>query len=173
MKEVKDGEATVNGSLAPSSFPSVRSSAGVQLCSLGGNWAPLLAAITPLNQGCNPITMQSSMRAPVPQLTELTEDVRKSSDEIWQNSGDLLSPSLSLPLSTLFFLTEWWIDMINFVGIPPVWTGFPHYRASHSFSVFSWFLFALRIALHWRSVMQWVAFFFLSAHHFQRAMICL
>lgn len=86
MKEVKEGEATVNGLLAAGSFPSVRSFAGVQLCSLGGNSAPLPAVITPLNQGCNPITMQSAMRAPAPRLTELTEDGRKSSDKIWQNS---------------------------------------------------------------------------------------
>lgn len=63
---------------------------------MGGNWALLPAVITPLNQGCNPITMQSAMRAPAPRLTELTEDVEKSSDEIWQNSGDVLSLSLSL-----------------------------------------------------------------------------
>lgn len=84
----------------PAVSPSAHFSVGVQLCSLGGNWAPWPAVITPLNQGCNPITMQSAIRAPAPRLTELTEDGGRSSAQIWQNSEDVLSPCLYFYLSS-------------------------------------------------------------------------
>lgn len=135
----------------PAVSPSAHSSAGVQLCSLGENWAPWPAVITPLNQGCNPITMQSAMRAPAPRPTELTEDGGRSSAQIWKNSEDVLSPCLyfhlSSPLSYWtpdvsldfkyynFFLTDWWIDMIYFVLIPSVYTDWPHYSGCPSFSL--------------------------------------